>query len=112
MVMSVPTMSLSIEPASPAIWRTGWRSASSGPTSPLFTNSASSSPHSRRSWRVPVREPSPPITINRSMPEVTRFLTAVLRPSRSRNSRQRAVPMTVPPLFRIPETSFHPICLM
>ncbi|MPM67503.1 hypothetical protein SDC9_114426 [bioreactor metagenome] len=106
-VMSVPTMSLSIEPTSPAIIRSGWVSATWRSSRPSATSSSSSSCHSWRRVSAPVRDPSPPTTASRSIPLRTRLRAAARRPSRSRNSWQRAVPITVPPRCMMPETSSH-----
>ena len=104
-VMSVPIMSLSIEPTMPAIISAGYRSAVSWSMAPSSTSSATSDDHSRRSRSAPDRLPSPPMTISRSMPFSIRLRTALSRPDRSRNSSERAVPITVPPRLRMPLTS-------
>ena len=105
MVWSVPSMSLSIDPTSPTILSAGYRSAVSRSMAPSATSSSISDGHSARSRSAPDRLPSPPITTSRSMPCSTRLRTARRRPSRSRNSVERAVPITVPPRFRILLTS-------
>jgi hypothetical protein len=107
MVMSVPSMSLSIEPTSPAIISAGWRSAVSRSTVPEATSSETSDGHSWRRRSAPDRLPSPPITTSRSMPCSRRCRTARSRPSRWRNAAERAVPITVPPRFMMLLTSFQ-----
>ena len=104
-VMSVPDMSLSIEPTRPTSLRKGCRAATSGEISPEVTSSASSPAHSCRNRLAPVRLPSPPMTTSASMPRSTMFFAAVRRPSWVRNCCDRAVPMAVPPRCRMPSTS-------
>jgi len=103
-VMSVPTMSLSIEPTIPAMIRWECRSACSCVISPASTRAARCSVHSLRKRSVPDSDPSPPQTTIRSMPWWTMFRAALSRPSRVRKSAERAVPMTVPPRWRIEPT--------
>lgn len=63
-----------------------------------FSRSSSNRPlHSSRNRLAPVRLPSPPITHRLVMLRLTRLCAAFRRPSRVRNSLQRALPMTVPP---------------
>lgn len=63
-----------------------------------FLRSSSNRPlHSSRNRLAPVRLPSPPITHRLVMLRFTRLCAAFRRPSRVRNSLQRALPMTVPP---------------
>ena len=107
-VMSVPIMSLSIEPTRPAIISAGCRV---GRVLVDFAGLDQFGDQRRpflRSRSAPVRLPSPPITISRSMPLRTRLRTALRRPDRSRNSSDRAVPITVPPRFRMLLTSSQP----
>ena len=84
MVMSVPNMSLSIDPTIPTRRRCWCAAAASGCSSPASTSSASSSGHSSRKRLAPVRLPSPPITTSASMPRSTRLRAARRRPSRVR----------------------------
>ena len=78
------------------------RRGPSGCSSPASTSSLSSSGHSSRNRFAPVRLPSPPITTSPSMPRSTRLRAARRRPSRVRNSADRAVPISVPPLLQDP----------
>ena len=61
-VMSVPTMSLSIEPTRPTMMSSGCSAAVSGEITPSAASSATCWAHSPRNSFVPDREPSPPIT--------------------------------------------------
>src|SRR4029453_4623198 len=102
-VMSVPYMSLSIEPASPTSRRNGCAAATSGSTSPASTSSDSNSGHSSRSRSAPGRLPSPPITTSASTPSSSRLRAAPRRPSRSRNSiHPRLPPRAAPPALDHP----------
>lgn len=65
--------------------------------SPAFWRSLSKSLHSERKVSAPVRLPSPPMTHRLVIPRFTRLWAARSRPSRSRKSLHRALPMTVPP---------------
>ena len=103
-VMSVPAMSLSIVPARPTMLKGRACAAVAASTAPEAASSATSSGHSRRSRSAPVRLPSPPITTRLSMPAFRKFSAAFRRPSRERKRSERAVPMTVPPWWRMPPT--------
>ena len=102
--MSVPNMSLSIEPTSPATARNPYSSATEGAKRPSATNSSASEPHSSRKTCAPVKLPSPPMTTSRFMPWRSRLCTALLRPSLVRKSGLRAVPSSVPPCCSTPPT--------
>lgn len=65
--------------------------------SPAFWRSFNKSLHSERKVSAPVRLPSPPMTHRLVIPSFTRLLAARSRPSRSRKSLHRALPITVPP---------------
>ena len=56
------------------------------------------------SFKAPVNDPSPPITINPSISLSFKFLYAVLRPSTVLNSSHLAEYKNVPPLLIIPLT--------
>ena len=73
-------------------------------TSPEAASSPTSSGHSCLSRSAPVRLPSPPITTRLSMPVFRKFRAACRRPSRVRKRSERAVPIVVPPMWRIPPT--------
>jgi hypothetical protein len=96
-VMSVPDMSLSIEPTRPTMLNGIAPVAVSPPTRPDVTSSSTSDGHSWRSTSAPLRLPSPPITTRLSIPARRRFSAAWRRPSRERKRSERAVPMAVPP---------------
>ncbi|MPC14052.1 hypothetical protein E2C01_006804 [Portunus trituberculatus] len=64
---------------------------------PFLRRSCRRETQSCRKRLAPVSEPSPPITTRLVMPRLIRFLAALIRPSRSRKSMQRAEPITVPP---------------
>lgn len=68
-----------------------------GAQSPCRSSSSNRPLHSSLNRLAPVRLPSPPITHRLVMPRWTRLCAALRRPSRVRNSLQRALPMTVPP---------------
>ena len=106
-VMSAPTRSLSIEPTIPVTMSAGWAAPTSGLTRPLATSSSTRPGQLWRNSLVPVSEPSPPMTTSRSMPCSSRWAAASSWPERSRNSAERAVPMIVPPLWRIEPTESH-----
>lgn len=65
--------------------------------SPDFWRSLNKSLHSERKVSAPVRLPSPPMTHRLVIPRFTRLWAARSRPSRSRKSLHRALPITVPP---------------
>lgn len=65
--------------------------------SPSFWRSFNKSLHSERKVSAPVRLPSPPMTHRLVIPRFTRLWAARSRPSRSRKSLHRALPITVPP---------------
>ena len=108
-VMSVPAMSLSIEPARPTMLNGSACTARSRATWLEATSWSMSDGHSLRSASAPLRLPSPPITTRLSMPASSRFLAACARPSRVRKRSERAVPIAVPPWCRIPPTADHVI---
>ena len=111
-VMSVPAMSLSIVPARPTMLKGCACAAVAPSTAPEAASSATSSGHSRLSRSAPVRLPSPPITTRLSMPALRKFSAASRRPSRVRKRSERAVPMTVPPMWRMPPTEDQVIATM
>ena len=82
--LSVPNMSLSIEPTRPPTARNPYSSLAEGPRRPSFASSSTNEPHSSRRTCAPVKLPSPPITISRFIPWRSRLYTASFRPSRSR----------------------------
>lgn len=67
---------------------------------PSARSSWTNSGHSRLRISAPVKLPSPPIQMNRSMPTVRRLSAARFLPSLVRNSAQRDVPIKVPPYQR------------
>ena len=91
-------------PTRPVTMSAGWAAAFSGEISPRSASSATSPGQFVRNASVPVSEPSPPMTTRRSMSCSRRLRAAASCPSRSRNSAERAVPMTVPPRWRIEPT--------
>jgi len=64
---------------------------------PVDTSSSSKLLHSWRNRLAPVKLPSPPMHTRFVMPLSNKFNAARRRPSRSRKSLQRALPITVPP---------------
>lgn len=79
---------------------------------PRSRRAAMCSGHSALSLSAPVRLPSPPQTTRASIPCRTKLRAAVRRPSISRNSAHRAVPIRVPPILANPRTSSHPTCAL
>ncbi len=103
-VMSVPDMSLSIEPTRPTMLKAVALAAVSASMLPPASSSSTSERHSWRSVSAPVRLPSPPITTRLSIPARRKFSAAFSRPARVRKASERAVPMAVPPWCRMPPT--------
>ena len=64
---------------------------------PVDTSSSSRLLHSWRNKLAPVKLPSPPMHTRFVMPLSSKLNAARRRPSRSRKSLQRALPITVPP---------------
>ncbi len=79
-VLSVPTMSLSMEPTAPAMISCVCALGLLGADLPVATSSSSRPGHSERKMSVPVSDPSPPITTSRSIPRSTRLRAARSRP--------------------------------
>ena len=107
-VISVPHMSLSMEPTRPAMKMDRYFSANAWSILPSSSRASVCSVHSCRSTLAPVRLPSPPITTNASIPRLIRFWTAWRRPSFVRKASDRADPMEVPPFCNIPPPADHP----
>jgi len=73
---------------------------------PVDTSSSSKLLHSWRNRLAPVKLPSPPMHTRFVMPLSNKFNAARRRPSRSRKSLQRALPITVPPYKYTPIVNY------